>query len=167
VLPFDEHNRPKHLHPRGAARLLVDTLEVGSFGPLHPDVAQAFELDSQTLVLELDAAALGTLRTAQAAFREIPRFPASRRDLAVVVHDDVQAGAVLRAIRDAAGDLAEHVEMFDRFTGGAIPKQHASLAFRVVYRAAARTLTDAEVDERHNKVVAEIERTFGAQLRGA
>jgi phenylalanyl-tRNA synthetase beta chain len=167
ILPFAELDRPKHLHPRGAARVLVDDVPVGSFGPLHPEVAQAVDLDSQTLVLELDAAELAKLRVAQASFREIPRFPASRRDLAVVVHDDVQAGAVLGAIREAAGDLAEHVELFDRFIGGAIPKQHASLAFRVVYRSPARTLTDAEVDERHSKVVAEVERTFGAQLRGS
>jgi phenylalanyl-tRNA synthetase beta chain len=110
-------------------------------------------------------AALLQLGTALPAFREIPRFPPSRRDLALVLADNVPAGEVLAAIRGAAGPLAEQVELFDRFVGGSIPKDHASLAFRVVYRAADRTLTDAEVDERHAQVVSEMQRRFGAQLR--
>ena len=90
------------------------------------------------------------------------------RDLALVVSDDVPAGEVLAAIRSTAGALAEHVELFDRFVGdarGSIPKDHASLAVRVVYRAADRTLTDAEVDERHAQVVSEMQRRFSAHLR--
>jgi phenylalanyl-tRNA synthetase beta chain len=69
------------------------------------------------------------------------------------------------AVRAAAGDLAEDVHLFDRFTGGAIPADHASLAFRVVYRRADRTLTDAEVDAQHAKVVSEVTARFGATLR--
>jgi phenylalanyl-tRNA synthetase beta chain len=57
------------------------------------------------------------------------------------------------------------VALFDRFVGGAVPQGHASLALHVVYRAADRTLTDAEVDQRHGKVVAEVTRRFGAALR--
>jgi phenylalanyl-tRNA synthetase beta chain len=57
------------------------------------------------------------------------------------------------------------VSLFDRFTGGAIPPEHASLAFRVVYRAKDRTLTDAEVDAQHVKVVSEVKARFGATLR--
>jgi phenylalanyl-tRNA synthetase beta chain len=95
----------------------------------------------------------------------IPRFPASARDIALVVHDDVAAGAVEQAIRDAAGALAEDVRIFDRFVGGQVPKDHASLALHVVYRAADRTLTDVEVDAQHAKVVAEVGKRFGATLR--
>jgi phenylalanyl-tRNA synthetase beta chain len=87
------------------------------------------------------------------------------RDIAVVVRNDVAAGDLERAVRQAAGDLAEHVALFDRFVGGAIPASHASLALRVVYRAHDRTLTDAEVDERHARVLAEIQSRFGGQLR--
>ena len=57
------------------------------------------------------------------------------------------------------------MRLFDRFVGGAIPKDHASLALHVVYRAADRTLTDAEVDAQHAKVVAEVGKRFGATLR--
>jgi phenylalanyl-tRNA synthetase beta chain len=98
-------------------------------------------------------------------YQAIPRFPASTRDVALVVHDDVPAGDVERAVREAAGALAVEVSLFDRFIGGAIPASHSSLAFHVVYRAADRTLTDDEVDRQHAKVVAEVGTRFGATLR--
>jgi phenylalanyl-tRNA synthetase beta chain len=68
-------------------------------------------------------------------------------------------------VRGAAGDLAAEVTLFDRFVGGNIPAGHASLALRVVYRAPDRTLTEAEVDQRHAQVVADVEKRFDAQLR--
>jgi phenylalanyl-tRNA synthetase beta chain len=159
-------DRPSYLHPRGAGGVFVEGRQIGMFGILHPSTADAFELDVSPLVVELDGALLAELGTLRPVFKEIPRFPPSRRDLAVVVPDAVAAGDVREAIRRAAGPLAEQVELFDRFVGGAIAKQHASLAFRVVYRAPDRTLTDAEVDKAHAQVVAAIEQQFGAQLRG-
>lgn len=167
VRTCDTSARPSYLHPRGAAEVWVDDRRLGTFGPLHPDIVQDYDLDPNTLVVELDAACLAELGLRRPSFREIPRFPASRRDLAFVVSDDVPAGDVLSAIRAAAGPLAEQVEIFDRFTGGSIPKDHTSLAFRVVYRAEDRTLTDAEVDERHTQVLQEVQQQFAAQLRSS
>jgi phenylalanyl-tRNA synthetase beta chain len=69
------------------------------------------------------------------------------------------------AVREAAGELAEDVRLFDRFVGGSIPPDHASLAFHVVYRSRDRTLTDVEVDALNAKVIAEVRSRFGATLR--
>jgi phenylalanyl-tRNA synthetase beta chain len=163
-----EKDRPAHLHPRGAATVSVEGHLVGRFGLLHPDVrdALALEIPGEIVVIELDLAAIERdVGRAPAIYRPIPRLPASARDLAVVVRDDVAAGEVESAVRHAAGPLAEDVRLFDRFTGGAIPADHTSLAFRVVYRAADRTLTDAEVDAQHGKVVTEVKARFGATLR--
>lgn len=158
-------DRPAHLHPRGAASIEVDARRVGVLGPVHPDVLQAFDLDDGALVVEIDLQALEATGVQPARFAAIPRFPASTRDLAVVVKDGVAAGDVEHAVREAGGDLAERVALFDRFVGGNVPPGHASLALHVVYRAADRTLTDVEVDQRHAHVVAEVQRRFGAQLR--
>jgi phenylalanyl-tRNA synthetase beta chain len=68
-------------------------------------------------------------------------------------------------VKKAAGDLAEDVALFDRFTGEGIPAEHASLAFRVVYRSKDKTLTDQEVDLAHQRVVKEVNEQFGAKLR--
>jgi phenylalanyl-tRNA synthetase beta chain len=156
---------PTHLHPRGAALISVGGSRVGSLGPLHPDVGPLFDLGESAIVVEIDLDAVSHLGTRHPRFAAIPRFPASTRDVALVVFDGVPAGEVLGAVRAAAGTLAEHVSLFDRFAGGSIPKDHASLAFRVVYRASDRTLTDAEVDAQHAKVVGAVARQFGATLR--
>jgi phenylalanyl-tRNA synthetase beta chain len=165
--PMAAGERPPVLHPRGAAWIEVAGKRVGSLGPLHPDVAEVFEVGEGIVLVEVDLQALDGVGVQVARFAPLPRFPASTRDLALVVRDDVPAGDVEHAARDAAGDLAEHVSLFDRFVGGNVPAGHASLAVHVVYRAADRTLTDVEVDARHAQVVAELEKRFGASLRGA
>jgi phenylalanyl-tRNA synthetase beta chain len=161
----DGADRPARLHPRGAAWIEVGGQRVGTLGPVHPDVLGAFDLDDGALVVEVDLLALQACEGQPLRFAPIARFPASTRDLSVVVADGVPAGEVERAAREAAGDLAERVALFDRFVGGNVPAGHSSLALHVVYRAADRTLTDAEVDQRHTQVVSEVQRRFGAQLR--
>jgi phenylalanyl-tRNA synthetase beta chain len=156
---------PKHLHPRGAAAVYVQDAQVGVLGPLHPDVAEAMDTGADVVVVEIDVARLAEMGRATPRYAPIPRFPASTRDLALVVPDAVPAGDVEAAVREAAGALAEEVRLFDRFVGGNVPPEHASLAFHVVYRAEDRTLTDAEVDQQHARVVAEVGRRFGAHLR--
>jgi phenylalanyl-tRNA synthetase beta chain len=154
------------LHPRGASWIEVDGAVAGSLGPIHPDVADAFELgEGALMVVQLDLAALDALGVRPVRYSALPRFPASTRDLALVVRDGVPAGDVERAAREAAGEFAEHVTLFDRFVGGAVPAGHASLGLRIVYRAPDRTLTDAEVDARHAAVIAAVHERFGAKLR--
>ncbi len=162
---FGSADLPPHLHPRGAGQVTVDGAPVGSVGPLHPDVVERFDLGTGAVIVEIGLAALASRPTAAQRYAPIPRFPASTRDLSLVVHDDTTAGEVLVAVRDAAGALAAEVSLFDLFAGGAIPEGHRSLAFHVVYRADDRTLTDAEVDAQHAKAVAEVGRRFGATLR--
>jgi phenylalanyl-tRNA synthetase beta chain len=153
-----------HLHPRGAAFLHVGGKRIGSFGPLHPDAAEALGLDAGVLVGELDLEPFVTGATLP-QYAANARFPAATRDVALVVKDEVRAGEVETAVRAAAGPLAEGVQLFDRFVGGQIPAGSSSLAFHVVYRAADRTLTDAEVDAAHANVVKAVGEQFGATLR--
>ena len=164
VVPALRAEAPAHLHPRGAAFVEVDGARVGSFGPLHPDVVEALELDGDVLVFEMDLDPFAA-GAASPKFAPIPRFPASTRDVALVVRDGTPAGEIEAAVRAAAGPLAEAVRIFDRFAGGQLPPGHTSLAFRVVYRSADRTLTDAEVDAAHANVVATATSKFGATLR--
>jgi phenylalanyl-tRNA synthetase beta chain len=137
---------------------------IGSFGPLHPDAVEALNLDGDLLVAEIDLEpfAAGPLLP---EYAPIARFPASTRDIALILKDEVRAGEVESAVRAAAGPLAEGVRLFDRFVGGSIPAGSSSLAFRVVYRAGDRTLTDAEVDAAHANVVKSVGERFGATLR--
>lgn len=162
-----------HLHPRGAGEVLLEGRRVGVFGPLHPDVVDAFGLGGEAFVVELDLAELEALGERTPHYRPIPRLPPVTRDVALVVSDDVSAEQVEGVIREAAGELCESVQLFDMFRGGSVPEGHRSLAFHLVYRdpkAAsapdkARTLTDREVDQRHAEVVKAATERLGGQLR--
>jgi phenylalanyl-tRNA synthetase beta chain len=132
---------------------------------LHPDVAEAYELVGPVVVVTLDLQALARTEVLTRTYVPIPRFPASSRDLAVVVREGLAAGEVLRVLGERAGALAESVELFDRYAGKGVPEGHVSLGFRIVYRKADGTLTDAEVDGLHGRVVEEVTSRFGATVR--
>jgi len=152
--------RLAHLHPRGAAWISLGTTHVGSLGPLHPDVVDALDLDGTAMIVELDLVAIESAGPPEPRYRPIPRLPATSRDVALVVHEGIAAAEIERQLRAAAGNLCESVELFDVFSGGAIPEGFRSLAYRLVYRDprattepdAARTLTDEEVDREHERV---------------
>lgn len=165
--------RAPYLHPRGAADVLLDGKLVAAFGVLHPDAAERLDVEGACVLVEVDLGVLEGLGFRTPAFRPIPTLPAATRDISVVVHDDVPAGDVAVAIRDAGRDLCESVELFDLFRGGTVPADHRSLTYHVVYRdpksatdpEAARTLTDAEVDARHKEVLSTVQARFRAVLR--
>jgi phenylalanyl-tRNA synthetase beta chain len=154
-----------HLHPRGAAALFVQDTRIGALGPLHPDVIDAMDTGPDVMLVEIDLAALASLGEIVPRYAPIPRFPAATRDVAFVVKETVPAGEVLAAVREAAGPLAESVTIFDRFRGGAVAAGSVNLAMRIVFRSPDRTLTDAEVDASHAKVVSELGTRFDATLR--
>lgn len=166
--------RAQHLHPRGAAQVLVGQTEVGIFGPLHPDVVEAFDLDGDALLVELNLAAIEALGRVVPRYRPIPRLPSITRDLSLVVSDGTAAQGVANAIQAAAGDLCESVELAAEFRGGSVPVGHRSLTFRVIYRDPkalsspdeARTLTDKEVEALQQNALSRVSTDFGATLRG-
>ncbi len=162
-----------HLHPRGAARIFVGEQCVGHFGPLHPDVVESFELESPTMVVEIDLAVVEALGRPTPRYRPIPRLPAIVRDVSFVLPESLAAGDVLSLLRESAGPLCESAELFDLFRGGSLPPEHRALAFRLTYRdpkAAtqpdqAKTLTDAEVDACQQAVIKSVNDRFGIGLR--
>lgn len=166
--------RATYLHPRAAGNVLVDDTVVGSFGQLHPDVADLLDIGGPCVIVELDVRVLDQIGFRTPKYQPIPVLPAATRDIALVVHEDVNASAVSEAIHASAGETCESVDLFDVFQGDKVPAEHRSLAFHVIYRdpkAAtdpehARTLTDEEVDRCHTAVVASVKQKFGAVLRG-
>jgi phenylalanyl-tRNA synthetase beta chain len=97
----------------------------------------------------------------------VSKYPAVDLDVALVVSEDWPAGEVWATVKDAAGDLAEHVVLFDVWRGPSLGEGRRSLAFRARLRAIDRTLTEADVAEVRSKVVQAAAERHGAELRGA
>ena len=152
------------LHPRRGATVLAGDARAGWLGELHPSVAGAWDLDG-VAGFELDFGALATAAELVPRYEDLTSFPAIRQDLAVVVADGVPAARVLDVIRGAGGALLRDAEVFDVYRGAQIGEGRASLAVRLEFRAADRTLTDDEVAQRREKIVAALRDEVGGELR--
>jgi phenylalanyl-tRNA synthetase beta chain len=159
----DPAGRP--LHPARSAWVLVGGDRAGFVGELHPRLAERFDLPARVALFELDASLLSTHASRTVSYREVPRFPPVRRDLAFVVDSAAPAGEVKDEIAGAVRDLVDSVILFDVFTGPPIPEGKKSLAFSVDFRAPDRTLTDREADEAVRRIAEALADRFGAELR--
>jgi len=158
---------PAWLHPRSAAVLELASgaapEPAGFAGEIHPRAAAAFDLPAGVFAFELRLSPLFTNARLVAPYRGVPRFPAVLRDLAVVVVEGETAEQVLGLVRKEA--LVEEATLFDVYRGAPIPAGKKNLAMAIRYRAADRTLTDAEADAAHARIVERL-RAAGAELRG-
>ena len=147
------------------ADLSVAGQPVGRLGLVATELVERFDLDARTWLLEL---ALAPLAAAAAesdsqAVGALSAFPPAVEDLALIVDADQPAAELAAAISDQP--LVESVELFDIYTGEQVPAGRKSLAWRVVYRAPDRTLSDRDVDRARRGIVRRLERQFKAQLR--
>lgn len=149
------------LHPGASGTFAVDGRPVAVVGELHPDVAATFGIRVPAALLVADLSALGELPARLPRYHEVSRQPSVRRDLAVLLGHDVPAGEVLEAVRAKAGAALVSAEIFDRYEGRGVPEGKVSLAFRLVFQHAERTLTDAEVARATDRVVNLLEKRFG------
>ena len=156
---------PPSWHPGRYAQVLSGDVTVGHAGELHPHVDEALGLPEHTAAFELDLTALfSTLDDAPVQARPISTFPPVRQDLAFTVPAELPASELEDAIRRAAGDDLESLELFDVFTGDQVGEGKKSLAFSVTFRAVDRTLDAADSEAIRGRVVTEAGK-LGAQLR--
>jgi phenylalanyl-tRNA synthetase beta chain len=160
-----EPSREPFLHPGRSARVLVAGEPVGWLGEIHPAVAARWDLE-QAAGFELDFGVLAAHADYQPDYEDLTSFPAVREDVAVVVPDGVSAAQLVAVVRKAGGALLRRAEVFDVYRGAQVGEGAASLALRLEFRAADRTLTDEEVAERRAKIVAALSDQLGARLRG-
>ncbi|MCX5838460.1 MAG: hypothetical protein NTW71_08070 [Deltaproteobacteria bacterium] len=139
--------------------------QIGFLGEVHPDVLARMDLTGAVMVCELDMDLLAANYSAKAAFRNIPRFPSSSRDVAFLVRREVAAAETLRSATDSLEELLEKVQIFDVYENENIPAGMKSLGLRFSYRGADRTLTDDEVNEVHARIVQKIVHSTGASIR--
>ena len=98
-------------------------------------------------------------------YEDVITYPAIRQDLAVVVPDDVEAGAIVAAAREAAGPELREIGVFDVYRGAQVGEGRKSVAFAVAFQSPERTLTDEDAAGLRQRIVEALERRFGAQLR--
>jgi phenylalanyl-tRNA synthetase beta chain len=153
ALSFEAGTEP-FLHPGRGATVLVEGIESGWIGELHPLVCREWDLDGAT-GFEVGLAPLVHLGSAgKENFEDVTTFPAVRQDLAVVVPTEISAAQVRAAVLVGGGELLRSAEVFDLYEGEQLGEGRKSLALRLEFRAADRTLTDEEVAVQRAAIVA-------------
>jgi phenylalanyl-tRNA synthetase beta chain len=169
TVEYQPDRRDQRLHPGRTASLWIQGNRLGTFGQLHPqirkekglpDAVYAFKLDLDVL---LDATDKDDILIPN--FKPYSTYPASDRDIAFFAPLNISVADIEKAITKAGRDLLQSVELFDEYRGEHVPQGQRSLAFRLVYRASDRTLTDAEVEPVHQKVREALAEKFGVSLR--
>jgi phenylalanyl-tRNA synthetase beta chain len=157
------------LHPGRALTLVAQSGSEalsGRVAELHPDVIAKWDLrSSRVVVAELAIRGLSSGELPNVRVQPMPRFPEVDRDLAVIVGEARTAAEVEASIRDHAGGLLRHVTLFDVYRGSPLAATEKSLAYRLVFGASDRTLTEAEIDAAMGQVRSGIEAGLGARIR--
>lgn len=148
-----------------AAVALGSRLAFGQFGQLLPALAKKYDLREAVFLAELNLDQLLARRNASKSFKPLPQFPAIRRDVAMLVGEAVTHEAVLEVVRKTKPANLESVELFDVFRGKNVSAGQKSVAYAFTYRAADKTLTDAEVNAAHEKLVVQFKQSLQAMVR--
>ena len=151
------------LHPGRSADVEIDGRIAGWLGELHPRLVRHFDLPATTVVFELDWAALTTI--SMPAAQPVSRQPPLRRDIAIIVKENIAVGDLLRALRESSPPSVETLDVFDVYRGGELPDGMKSVAILVLMRDTERTLTDVDGDRIAGDLLAVLTARFGATLR--
>ena len=152
------------LHPGQTAKIYRGERLVGIIGMLHPILQKTLGFDHGVVLAELDIEPL--MQAAIPAFAPVSRYPALRRDLAVIVDDHVVAGELLATARCAAGPYVTELTLFDVYRGEGIDPNRKSLAIGLTFRDQTRTLDDGEINRCVQQVVDSLKEKYAAELRG-
>ena len=152
-------------HPGRCAQLRVGDVVLGHAGELHPTVCQAYGVPPRTCAVEVDLDALIRSAPAVVTAPDLSSYPVAKEDVALVVAADLPAAELEATLREGAGPLLESVRLFDVYTGGQIGAGRKSLAFALRFRAADRTLTEAETGAARDAAVALAAQRHGAVQR--
>jgi phenylalanyl-tRNA synthetase beta chain len=155
-LSFAREGSPGPLYHPGKTAVT----EAGPVGELHPAL-----LGGAWGVFELDLATLVAAAPERVEYEDVITFPALFQDLAVAVPDEVEAGALVAAVRDAGGDELRDVRVFDVYHGEQVGEGRKSVALRLSFQSPERTLSDEDAARARERIVAALSERFGAELR--
>ena len=159
---FNAYQHPA-LHPGQTAMITKDDEILGLVGALHPHVQQQLQCLGPIYLFELKLKPL--LNRKMPSYKSFSKFPAIRRDIAVVIDQTYQANEILTAIKASAGPLLIEAYSFDVYEGQGIPQGKKSLAFSLTLQHESRTLIDDEVNEIINNIINQLNESFAATLR--
>ena len=167
TVEYQPDQKDDRLHSGRTASLWISGERLGTFGQLHPQLRAEKELPDEIYAFELDFYTLldAMMKKSIPTFQAFSTYPSSDRDIAFFAPLKFTVADIQRSIIHIGGELLDSVTLFDQYIGKGVPEGSRSLAFRLVYRASDRTLTDVDINPVHQKVRDLLEEKFQATLR--
>jgi len=151
------------LHPGQSAEIYQGDRHIGVMGALHPALEKELDLEQRVYCFELDLASILTANVPK--YSENSKYPAIRRDLALVLDESIPAADILTCIEKLGISQIQDFYIFDVYTGEGVASGRKSIALGLILQELSRTLNDKEVDEIITKVISQLEKDVGASLR--
>mgnify|MGYP000609174433 CR=1 FL=1 len=151
------------LHPGQSADVLYRGQKVGFIGALHPVVLKKLDIDQKVYVFDLESACLQQAELAR--FEELSKFPLIRRDLALIIDQDISAQQMIDTIFSLKSKIIQDVFVFDVYTGKELINNRKSVALGLILQDFSRTLTDKDVEQTVTEVLTALEKQHNAVLR--
>ena len=153
------------LHPGCSGDILINTTKIGYAGKLHPSIQEAFEIEEDVYLFELEFENLASRVDRPREYRPYARRPPVQRDLALVLDEAMTYSQVIEKMRDLADPGVTEIELFDLYRGAPVPEGKQSMAFRITYQDPSRNLTDEEINRIQEAFLGQLLPGLGAQLR--
>ena len=163
-ITYDPEDKKSFLHPGRQADIIYDGVKVGYLGEVHPQVCENYNIGDRVYYADIDMPYIVEHACFDKKYEGIAKFPTSTRDISLVVDKQVLIGTMENAIIKKGGKLLESCELFDISEGEQVGEGKKSVAFSLVFRAKDRTLSDTEISEIMDKILAELT-GLGAVLR--
>lgn len=153
------------LHPGKTAVITAGDKVIGHVGEVHPKVLAAYSIPKAAYVFYLSLEVLAELSSLIPKYQSLPKYPAVTRDLAFVVSTDVTSEAMKKVILANGGQYLRSAEVFDVYMGSQLGEGKKSVAYSLFFQSAEKTLTDAELEEPYQKILAALSEKCGAEIR--
>ena len=156
----DSSKIAKEFHPGVSAAILVNNDIVGVIGKVHPTICK-----QDVYALEINLDKLLDKKVSKMKFKEISKFPAVNKDIAVVVDKNIEAQEIIKCIKKSVGSTLNDIKVFDVYTGIGIAPDKKSIAFSLNFGKLDATLTDEDINMSMEKIIKDLENKLGAKLR--
>ena len=158
-------------HPGRCANLKVGTDVIATIGEVHPEVLMNYDINKRCYLAELNITKVVKYSKQNKKYQEVPKFPAVERDIAIIVDEDVEVGAIEQAIVKKSKRLLkgkkglEEIKLFDIYRDEKLGEGKKSIAYSLIFRDKTKSLSDDEVNPVMEEITKELEEKFGATLR--
>ncbi len=164
-IEFVRENELNFMHPTKTAKVLLNGENIGFIGEVHPTVAKNYSLGKNTYVAELNLDKIIYDVDRTIIYKELPKFPASKRDISMIVDKGLEVQKIENCIKAGANDIVESINLFDVFTGEQVGEGNKSVAYNITFRSSERTLTEEEINSVMQNILESLEKGLGINLR--